>query len=339
MPANVESMAYYGEVPWHGFGEPVDEPLTGEEMLVRSGTAWEVELADLEAVYSVKDADGEVKRRWLDVPTHRAVIRRRPVEGFDDILILGVVGDRYTPIQNSEAVDFAESLIGTGQAVYHTGGSLKDGKRVWYLLKAETNGFHLPGDEEVEQYLLVTTSHDGNSSLTCAITPVRVVCSNTLNLALKSTKQSFKVRHMSGYKAKAEAARDALGLTSVYFKRLEEQALALASQQMSAEDVTAFLNRLCPVVNEAPLATRYQEQITRLFEGEGLGLNHPAIKGSRWAMLNASVEWIDRVRPARVTGVKDPSDQQIAEARLNSLWFGSGRDLKQKAYALLAQPA
>jgi len=328
MPAEVESMAYYGDIPWHRFGEQVDAPLTGDEMLTASGTNWLVEKHALRVYDQYYN---------LAVHDHFAIVRPWRSQGEQALpsSVLGIVGCRYTPIQNKEAVEFAEALIGEGQAVYHTGGSLQGGKKVWYLLKLEGD-LNLPAEDRVDRYVLVTNSHDGSSCLQCAVTPIRVVCMNTLNLALNRAEQRFSVAHRSHYRERVGEARRALGLVEHYYRSFQDISWELAGLKMTSSEVSAFLNELIPVVNESPVAQRHQSEIRRLFGGAGLGLEEPGIYGTRWAMLNAVGEWTDHVRPARVIGVASPSDLEIAEARLRSIWYGSGRILKNRALDLLA---
>ena len=174
MSANVESMMYHGERPWHKLGKPLDHPATATEAITAAGLDWSVTLSPC---YAGGEGDEVDAPKYLPIAGKRAVVRT------DRQLAIGVVGTRYRPIQNTDAFGFFDAVVGEGKAIYETAGSLNDGRRIWMLAR-------VPGDiwvadeDNVKKYLLLCNSHDGGSPLRALFTPIRVVCENTLRAAL-----------------------------------------------------------------------------------------------------------------------------------------------------------
>jgi phage/plasmid-like protein (TIGR03299 family) len=166
------SMFYVDEVPWHGLGTKLEGPATAQEAISAAKLDWPVIKIPLYA-----GGDGERKHRVPDrfaiVPAHRW--------GREDCPAFGIVGNDYTPLQNHEAFDFFDSIVGEKAAIYHTAGALGDGERIWILARLPTD-IHVAGDA-VNKYLLLSNTHDGNNSVQAKFTPIRVVCENTLTMA------------------------------------------------------------------------------------------------------------------------------------------------------------
>ena len=174
MPANVETMFSVRETPWHGLGRIIMDAPASREALELAGLDWQVESRN---IYSGTGAM---------IPGYRANVRST------DDAVLGVVSDRYRIVQNEEAFQFTDDLLGEG-VTYETAGSLQGGKKVWMLAKLPEK-YIIAGDE-VTPYLVFFNSHDGSSGVKVAMTPVRVVCQNTLNLALGTAKRIWTARH------------------------------------------------------------------------------------------------------------------------------------------------
>ena len=155
MPANVETMFYVRETPWHGLGINVDEALETEEALKVAGLDWTVNQTKI------------FTNENMLIPNYKANVRST------DGKILGVVTDRYKVVQNNEAFSFTDSLLGQGVR-YETAGSLQEGKKVWLLAKMPEKFKIL--DDEITPYLVFFNSHDGSGAIKVAMTPVRVVC-------------------------------------------------------------------------------------------------------------------------------------------------------------------
>lgn len=193
MPANVETMFSVRETPWHGLGRIIMDAPASREALELAGLDWQVESRN---IYSGTGAM---------IPGYRANVRST------DDAVLGVVSDRYRIVQNEEAFQFTDDLLGEG-VTYETAGSLQGGKKVWMLAKLPEK-YIIAGDE-VTPYLVFFNSHDGSSGVKVAMTPVRVVCQNTLNLALGTAKRIWTARHTENVLLRVQDARETLQLDS-----------------------------------------------------------------------------------------------------------------------------
>jgi len=229
MPANVESMFYVREAPWHGLGVCVEESLCSEEALEKSGLDWKVIQRPL------------MTSTYDPVPGYKANIRDI------DNRVLGVVTDRYTIVQNHEAFAFVDGLLGEG-VCFETAGSLHEGRKVWMLAKLP-NRYTL-NDEEIEPYLVFTNSHDGNSSIRVACTPIRVVCQNTLNLALSNAKRTWSTIHVGNLSNKMDEAHNTLRLAETYMSKLGEEFSRLSQIQLPDARVMEYIEMLLPMDEE-----------------------------------------------------------------------------------------
>ncbi len=185
MAAAVETMFYTREKPWHGLGTMVMEAPDSTSALKLAGFDWSVFQKKLIT------ADG------IPVPGYKANVRNT------DNRVLGVVTDRYKIVQNHEAFAFTDALLGEG-VLYETAGSLQDGRKTWILAKLPQK-YIISGDE-ITPYLVFMNSHDGSGAIKAAMTPIRVVCMNTLNLALSTAKRSWSTNHVGDIKGKLEDA-------------------------------------------------------------------------------------------------------------------------------------
>ena len=193
MPANVETMFSVRETPWHGLGRIIMDAPASREALELAGLDWQVESRN---IYS---GTGSM------IPGYRANVRST------DDAALGVVSDRYRIVQNEEAFQFTDDLLGEG-VTYETAGSLQGGKKVWMLARLPRK--YLIAGDQVEPYLVIFNSHDGSSGVKVAMTPIRVVCQNTLNLALNTAKRSWTARHTENVLLRVQDARETLQLDS-----------------------------------------------------------------------------------------------------------------------------
>ena len=193
MPANVETMFSVRETPWHGLGRIVMDAPASREALELAGLDWQVESRN---IYSGTGAM---------IPGYRANVRST------DDAVLGVVSDRYRIVQNEEAFQFTDDLLGEG-VTYETAGSLQGGKKVWMLARLPRK--YLIAGDQVVPYLVIFNSHDGSSGVKVAMTPIRVVCQNTLNLALNTAKRSWTARHTENVLLRVQDARETLQLDS-----------------------------------------------------------------------------------------------------------------------------
>jgi phage/plasmid-like protein (TIGR03299 family) len=289
------------EVPaWHLLGTVFDkdESVTTTQMLEKAHLdGWNVRLID--AADSLTDA------RF--VTDTLFVVRDNPFDNGLDVL--STVGGRYKVVQNEELFSFGDNLLdGGGQ--WETAGSIKSGRQVFGSLKIDRPMVldALGRADEVDTYLLVNTSHDGTVGVQASTTPVRVVCQNTLNIALRGAKQTFKMRHTQTVDGRIAAAREALNLTHTYLDVFEAEA-----QKMIQTDVTnAQFQKIVEALYPKPekdakgAQTRWENKINLLgdlFAGveafDGAPITNANIKGTAWGALNALTERLDWYRSPR----------------------------------------
>ena len=203
MAANVETMFSTREKPWHGLGTIVEEAPTSAEALRLAGLDWKVNQS---AIFT---SAGKVEG-------YRANVRST------DQAVLGVVTDRYKVIQNTDAFAFTDELLGEG-VKYETAGSLQGGRKVWLLARLPRE--YIISGERISPYLVFSNTHDGSGAVRVAITPVRVVCNNTLNLALESASRSFSMIHTGDIKGKILEAKQTLFMADTYIENLGQELL------------------------------------------------------------------------------------------------------------------
>ncbi len=289
MPAAVETMMYVGEVPWHGIGTRLERGATSEEAIKAAGLDWEVEQVPV----WVQSPEGVLKQ----VTDYVANVRAK------DGKVLGLVSTRYQVVQNREAFEWADALLGEG-VQYETAGSLFGGRRVWLLARLPRQ-MDLLGDELVPYFCLMN-SHDGSSSVRVCVTPVRVVCQNTLSLAFRKAKRTWAVRHTSSIRERLAEARQSLALVNRYLEDLNEWAASMARKRLSHSEWTQLVNKLIPI----PQARKGNEWLRELaFERrrwlqkciefdhlERFRFNRWGIRGyTVYAAINAVVDFVQHV--------------------------------------------
>ncbi len=314
MAANVETMAYYGAMPWHGLGTKVEELMTAKEALVAGGLDWHV---TKEKIFFTVDG-----KKYF-VPNKYATVRntdKRP---------LGVVGASYQPVQNADALNFMDVLTGSKEAKYETVGSLQFGRIVWVMAKIP-NG---KGVDPIEKYLLCTTSHDGSSPVMVTATPVRVVCNNTLNAALRGAKNKFRIRHTTNVESKIEEARKTLSESLKYFTKLEDKFDQMKGVKFTQPQLENLVLKIFKNTEDvADLSKRQSKsldgilgEIVELTE-KGAGVNLPGVKGTAWGAYNAVTEFLDHK-----TVIKGGKGVSAEEKLMNSVWFGTVANKTQEA--------
>lgn len=279
MSANLESMFSASRVvPWHGLGEIVNEALNSADALRMAGLDWTVRQEQV--VYKDQESGYFMNIR------------------SNDDKVLGVVGGRYKPVQNVDAFDFTDALLGEG-VTYETAGSLASGKRIWLLAKMPEKT--ILGDV-VEPYLCLTNSHDGFGSLKVAMTPVRVVCQNTLNVAINSAKRLWTVRHTSSIDSKLAEARHTLGLATQYMEKLDNVAEELFKVKIAPKQFNQLLDGLFPITGD--MSARKEEAQMQLQEKLIEAWNMDDLddhRGTGWGFINAVSDMTTHKRPSRIT--------------------------------------
>jgi len=311
MPANLESMFYVRETPWHGLGIRVDEALNSKEALVSAGLDWKVTQRPIYTADFICASGNVYTNAEQIIPNYKANIR--DVDGA----VLGVVTDRYKIVQNEEAFAFTDALIGEGVR-YETAGSLQGGRRVWILGKLPEN--YIIGGERIEPYMVFSNSHDGTAAIKVAMTPIRVVCQNTLNLAISQAKRSWSTKHTGGVHNRMGIAsgagsvgadvsrgvleaRETLGLAHKYMENLGREFDNLSRIKLSDGKVMELINELIPLSVDASDVQKKNTELLRddvkirYFEApdlKGLGKN-----GYRF--INAISDHATHVKPLRET--------------------------------------
>lgn len=243
MAANIETMFYTREKPWHGLGTMVMEAPESKEALRLAGLDWKVLQ---EPVYTEKE---EL------IQGYKANVRD------SDRKVLGVVTDRYKVIQNEEAFAFTDALLGEGVR-YETAGSLQDGRRVWLLARLPRE-YIIMGDR-ITPYMVFSNTHDGSGAVKTALTPIRVVCNNTLNLALQSAKRCWSMVHTGNISSKIEEAKNTLLLADTYMTALGQEFEKLREIKLSEKQVLDYMNLLLPI--EADFTDQQKRGVEKLRE-------------------------------------------------------------------------
>lgn len=281
MSANVETMFYAGQTPWHSLGRHVESALSSADAIKMAGLDWKVQSQPIQVV------GGSV------IEGMKANVRS------SDNKVLGVVTDRYKVVQNEDAFAFTDILLGEG-VKYETAGSLSNGKRVWLLAKMDTT--KVCGDD-VEPYLVFTNSHDGSGAVKVAVTPIRVVCQNTLTLALSSAKRTWSTRHCGDIQGKMDDAKKTLGFASAYVESLKEESDKLSQIVVLAPQFADFLLKMFPI--DAKMSDRQVENTERQRKALAELYNHKEdiqrFHGTAYGVLNAVADYIPHFIPARQT--------------------------------------
>lgn len=280
MAHNIESLFYTREKPWHGLGTMVAEAPTSADALRLAGLDWRV------------DARPIFTDEGKEIPGYK--VNTRDSDGAT----LGIVSTRYTICQNEEAFAFTDELIG-GEVHYETAGSLSGGRRVWLLAKMENTT--LAGDE-VEPYLCFTNTHDGTGSIRACMTPVRVVCNNTLNVALSTASRSWSAKHVGKVQEKIIEAQRALELAGKYMDALGEYADRLANTSINTDKIREILDELFPVKEDD--SDRVKENARRVKNEYMVCYFMPDLekfRGTAWGALNAMADMVDHNAPRRQT--------------------------------------
>ena len=282
MPANVESMFYVRTAPWHGLGVRVEEALTSEEALTVAGLDWKVSQQEIMTL------------DFKEIQGYKANVRE------DNGTVLGVVTDRYKIVQNDEAFAFTDSLLSDG-VTYETAGSLSSGRRVWMLAKLPQE--YTLADEKVDPYIVFSNSHDGTGAIKVAMTPIRVICQNTLNLALSDAKRIWSTIHTGDIKQKLDEARNTLLMAGQYMGALSREADQLSMMKLTDKKVMWFIDELIKLPEEATELQR--TNITRLrgdivhryFDAPDLKV----LPKSGWRFINAVSDFATHGEPLRKT--------------------------------------
>lgn len=282
MSANVETMFYTRVAPWHGLGVRVESAVCSEEALEVSGLNWNVIQRPI------------MTSSYDPIPGYKANIRDT------DNRVLGVVTDRYRVVQNAEAFAFTDALLGEG-VKYETAGSLQDGRKIWLLAKLPDK--YIIEGEQIEPYLVFSSSHDGSGAIKVAMTPVRVVCQNTLNIALSSAKRIWSTVHVGDLAAKMNEAHNTLLLAEKYMGKLGTEFSKLSKIKLSDSKVMEYIDMLLPMDDQP--TNIHRKNISRIREDlkiryfDAPDLKHVGKNGYRF--ICAVSDFATHAKPLRET--------------------------------------
>ena len=307
----VENMAFIGTTPWHGLGQRLPENQPLEIWQKAAGMDWRIEES---AVLFRADP-----QKPFDVHTHA---ESKVLYRSDTRMPLSVVSARYQTVQPSAILEFYRDLVSVGGFELETAGVLKDGKKLWALAKTGQEAL-LKGGDRVKGYLLLATSCDGTLATTAQFTSVRVVCHNTLQMALGDREGMVRVPHSTQFDP--EAVKRSLGVAGSQWGAFQDQITALADCKVKRWDVMRYISTVLGDP-EKPLPEQRNERamkkVVDLFAHEGQGSRLPSAQGTAWGLVNAVTEYVDHHRRAR-----------SQDSRLDSAWFGPGAALKARAFS------
>jgi phage/plasmid-like protein (TIGR03299 family) len=304
MAHEIENMAYFGELPWHGLGTALDEAdlYDWQRACIKSGLDWEAELVPLTTDDGIK-------------VTHRAVRR------MTDRKVLGVVGPKYHVLQNRNAFRWFQPFLDAKEAALHTAGSLREGSRIWVLAKLNRAPLVIAKGDEVEKFVLLSHGHDGSLAVRVGFTPIRVVCANTLALAHGSdASKLIRLKHTKDIHENLENVREVMNTANQEFEATAEQYRLLARKSINQADLRRYIKRVLKVEDDK-ISTRMENTIKEIMGRceSGKGNDLPSVRGTLWTAYNGVNEWLAYERG---------HNQQN---RLNSLWFGDSANVNRFA--------
>ncbi len=319
--ASTNDMAYIGDTPWHGLGNPLPKHQPIEIWQQQANMNWQINEAQ---VRFMSDAVGNLGTIH-SFPEQKVLYRSDTKEA------LSVVSQRYHVVQPREVLEFYRDLTEISGFELETAGILKGGRKFWALARTGQSAA-LKGNDIVHGYLLLATSCDGTLATTATPTTIRVVCNNTLTIALNGASQAIKVPHSTCFDP--QAVKQQMGIAVSQWDAFMYRMRTLAERKVkSHEAMNYFLRVLCDVqpgnaemsglVNERAL-----KKVQSLYDGQGRGAELEAAKGTAWGLVNAVTEYVDHERRA-----KSP------EYRMDSAWFGYGAGIKQRALDVALQLA
>lgn len=310
MAHEVQTMAYVADVPWHGLGNRLTPNQPIEVWQAEAGMDFRIEETDV--LYSVSGGNGiHLKSN----PDSKVLFRS------DSHAPLSVVSKRYCVVQPHDVLEFYRDLVSVGGFELETAGVLKGGKKLWALARTGQETL-LRGGDQVKAYLLLATSCDGTLCTTAQFTSIRVVCNNTLQMAVGESRGAIRVPHSTQFDPRQ--AKQELGLGLSHWERFVADMKQLADRKINKFEAMNYLVNVLgdPTVplNDQPNSKAIQN-VYALFSGQGRGSELESANGTAWGLLNGVTEYVDQHRRAR-----------SQNNRLDSAWFGPGAALKEQAF-------
>ncbi|WP_449126242.1 DUF932 domain-containing protein [Pseudomonas viridiflava] len=317
----VEKMAYVGTTPWHGLGSRLSPKQPLEVWQHEAGMDWKIQ-----------DSPVHFKSENIGaLGSNHSFPEQKVLYRSDTKSPLSVVSNRYQVVQPREVLEFYRDLTEVSGYELETAGVLKGGRKFWALARTGQSTA-LKGNDQINGYLLLATSCDGTLATTATPTTVRVVCNNTLTIALDGTARAIKVPHNT--RSDPQAVKKQLGIAVSQWDDFMHRMRMLSERKVQWHEALGFfMSVLCDASPNSPLPAvlpneRALRKVQSLYEGQGRGATLVSAQGTAWGLLNAVTEYVDHERRARST-----------EYRMDSAWFGQGAALKQRALQAALQLA
>lgn len=307
-----------GRPAWHNLGQVLDNPATAEEAIQEAGLGWDVEIRPIFL------ADG------TEIPRRFATVRA------DTNTPLGVVSDRYQVLQNTEVFTFFDSVVERDEAVYHSAGVLGKGERIWVMAKLPEH-ITISGIDNTNVYVTLLSGHDGKTGAMAFVHLERIVCNNTLQVALRQGRgmnKFVKFRHGAGIIENIRDGALLLGIINQYREDITDAFSGLAATRVDRHYTKAFVDALFPALpkdvvekmKRTPSFEIYRGQVLDAIE-RGAGQDMPTTEGTAFGLFNGVTFFLDNMRKGHGN---NPSKKQ------NSIWFGDSARVRQRAYDLLS---
>ena len=300
----VQTMAYVGAEPWHGLGQRLQPRQPIETWQQAAGMDWTIESSPV--------------RFFNGSETLHSFPEQLVLHRSDNHAPLAVVSQRFQVVQPREILEFYRDLSEVSGFELESAGVLKGGKKFWALARTGQSAT-LKGHDQVKGYLLLATACDGTLATTAQFTSVRVVCNNTLHIALGDNTGAVKVSHRSSFDA--DAVKRQLGIAVSSWDSFMVRMKALSERKISDAQAEAFLAKVLTLPQHPQAPLKPVQAVLELFQGKGKGSDLSSAKGTAWGLVNAVTEYADHSKRARSN-----------DHRLDSAWFGPGAQLKQAAW-------
>jgi len=309
----VQTMAYMGDAPWHGLGNRLTPNQPLEVWAEQAGMGWRIESADVQFI-----AGHTFSGSLHSCPDQKVLYRS------DTKVPLSVVSSRFKVVQPAEVLEFYRDLTEIGGYEMETAGILKEGRKLWALARTGQS-VTLKGGDRVNGYLLLATACDGTLATTAQFTSVRVVCNNTLAVALRDGVGAVKVPHRSEFDA--QVVKRQLGIAVTPWSSFADHIKELANCRMVEKAVEGLLTKVFAYGHSdtTPHTAAFNEQavqkVLALYAGKGKGSELSSARGTAWGLLNSVTEYVDHHRRCR-----------SHDSRREAAWFGQGAQAKQRAW-------
>lgn len=307
----IESMAYVGEMPWHGLGNHLESGQSLDVWAKQSGLGWEIKNAPVCFNTSVNPSNINI----------HSFEEKQVLYRSDTHAPLSVVGQRYKVVQPREILEFYRDLTEKSGFELETAGVLKGGRKIWALARTGQESV-LAGNDVAKGYVLLATACDGTMATTAQFTSVRVVCNNTLAISLNQEQgAAVKVPHST--KFDANAVKNALGISVSSWDEFMYRMKILSERKIKHSEAQQFFQNVFNNPEKASYPSANERSITKvasLYEGNGRGSQLASSKNTAFGLLNSVTEFIDHERRAK-----------SADYRMESAWFGQGSSIKQRA--------